>query len=246
MTRWRLFGARKTVGMKQALLFSLIVCLIALPRRAAMCADAQPDFIRWEKEISAFEQNDRTNPPPKNAVLFVGSSTIRRWKTLAEDFPGQRVLNRGFGGSQIADATHFAERIIFPYEPRMIFLRAGGNDLWAGKSPERVFADFKEFAARVRTRLPETEIVFISFSPSIARWEQTDKGKALNTLVEDYVRQTPHLRYIDTFTVPLGADGQVRPELFVTDKLHFNAAGYKLLAECVRPHLPVVDVRSQR
>jgi lysophospholipase L1-like esterase len=232
--------------MKQTLLFSLIACLIALPWRATICADAQSDFIRWENEISAFEQNDRTNPPPKNSVLFVGSSTIRRWKTLADDFPGQRVLNRGFGGSQIADATHFADRIIFPYEPRMIFLRAGGNDLWAGESLEQVFTDFKEFVAKVRTKLPETEIVFISFSPSIARWEQSDKGKALNSLIKDYIRVTPHLQYIETFTVPLGADGQPRPELFAPDKLHFNAAGYKLLAERVRPFLPVVDNKNRR
>ena len=98
------------------------------PPRVAQAAD----FEKWEKEIAAYEQADRTSPPPKGGLLFIGSSTIRLWKTLAQDFHQHRVINRGFGGSQIADSTHFAERIIFPYAPRMILLRAGGNDIHAG------------------------------------------------------------------------------------------------------------------
>jgi hypothetical protein len=196
------------------------------------------DFAKWEKEIAAYEQMDQTNPPPRGALVFIGSSTIRRWTTLAQDFPAQPVVNRGFGGSEIVDSTHFAGRIIFPYQLRMVFLRAGGNDLWAGKSVEQVFADFKEFIATVHAKLPETEIVFISLSPSLARWAQHDKEKAVNTLVAEYTKQTPHLKYIETYDIPLGADGKPRAELFVADKLHFNADGYKLLAERVRPYLP--------
>ena len=110
--------------------------LPSIPTRAA-------DFEKWEKEIAAYEQADRTSLPPKGGLLFIGSSTIRLWKTLAQDFPLHNVINRGFGGSQIVDSTHFAERIIFPYAPRMILLRAGGNDIHAGKSPELVFSDFR-------------------------------------------------------------------------------------------------------
>src|SRR5688572_3579536 len=91
---------------------------------------------RWEKEIAAYEAADRANPPAKGGIVFTGSSTIRRWTTLASDFPDHHVLNRGFGGSQIVDATHFAERIVIPYAPRMVVLRAGGNDIHAGKSAE--------------------------------------------------------------------------------------------------------------
>ena len=105
--------------------------------RSAIAA-GKHDCGKWEKEIAAFEQLDRTNPPPKGALLFIGSSTIRLWKTLAQDFPEHRVINRGFGGSEIVDAAHFAERIIFPYEPRMIFLRAGGNDIHAGRVQRNV------------------------------------------------------------------------------------------------------------
>lgn len=200
-------------------------------------AETHHNFAIWEKEISAYEHRDATNPPPRNAIEFTGSSTIARWKTLAWDFPGQPVFNRGFGGSEICDATHFADRIVFPYAPRKVFLRAGGNDLWAGKSPEQVFADFQEFAARVHAKLPAAEIIFISWSPSLARWREHESEKALNRMVADFVRSKPWLEYIETYDLPLGADGRPRPELFVADGLHFSAAGYRLLAERVRPYL---------
>ena len=196
------------------------------------------NFAKWEPEISAYERKDATNPPPKGCIVFIGSSTIARWKTLAQDFPDQPVVNRGFGGSELADSTHFADRLVFPYEPKMVFLRAGGNDLAAGKSVEQVFSDFKEFADKVHGRLPETKIVFISWSPSPYRWGQHEKEKRLNSLVAGYVASGPYLEYVETYDLPLGTNGLPRPELFVADQLHFNAAGYKLLAERVRPYLP--------
>lgn len=214
---------------------AIILTLIAL--HAGWCAETNHNFAKWEKEISAFEASDKTNPPPKGAVLFIGSSTIRLWKTLQQDYPSVKVINRGFGGSEIVDSTHFAERIIFPYEPSRIFFRAGGNDLWAGKSAEEVFDDFKDFVAKVRRKLPKTEIVFIGWNPTVARWSQVEKEKTLNSLVKEYVEHGERLAYIDTYSLPIGPDGKPRPELFMPDKLHFNAEGYKLLAARLRPYV---------
>ncbi len=210
--------------------------MVAMP--PAFCAETNHDFGKWEKEIAAIAQRDQTNPPPKGALLFIGSSTIRGWKTLAQDYPNHHVINCGFGGSEIADATHFAGRIVFPYEPKMVFLRAGGNDLHNGKSVEQVFADYRDFVAAVHSKLPVAEILFIGLSPSLARWDQHQKEKALNRLVEDYTKPRPHLKYIEDYDMVLGADGQPRAELFVKDRLHFNAEGYKLLVAKVRPFLP--------
>ena len=221
--------------MKPITFLSLAVSILVLLPTAATSAETNHNFAKWEKDITAFEKADATNPPPKGGVEFIGSSTIARWKTLAQDFPGQPVFNRGFGGSEIVDATHFAARVIIPYAPKMIVLRAGGNDLWAGKTPEQVFADFQEFTAVVHAKLPETEIVFLSLSPSLARWKQHEQEKEVNRLVKDFIGQTPHLKYLETYDLPLGADGQPRAELFVADKLHFNADGYQLLTERVRP-----------
>lgn len=223
-------------AMNRPSLLALFAVVFLLP--SVLRAEAPPNFAKWEKAITAFETADRANPPAKGAVLFVGASVFVRWKTLAEDFPEQRVLNRAFGGSQIADSTHFAERMIFPYEPRMILLRAGGNDIHSGKSADRVFADFKAFVAKIRSKFPETPIVFVSISPSPSRWAQAGTAKAANALIAAYIRETPNLQYVETYDMVLGADGKPRPELFVADQLHFTPAGYKLLTERVRPVLP--------
>jgi acetyl esterase/lipase/lysophospholipase L1-like esterase len=195
------------------------------------------DFSGWEKEIARMETVDQTNPPPKNAILFAGSSTIRLWKSLTQDFPGVPVINRGFGGSEIVDSTHFAERLILPHAPKQIFLRAGGNDLWAGKTPAEVFAEFKTFVATVHAKLPETEIVFMAWNNSPSRWAGAARENALNRLVADFAQGKPRVKFLDLASVSLDANGQPRPEIFVSDRLHFNAEGYRLLAERVRPHL---------
>ncbi len=223
------------------LLLALILAPInntqATKQPAQAAAKAQHDFARWEKDIAGFEQKDRTNHPPQKALLFIGSSTILFWKTLAEDLPNHKVINRGFGGSEIVDVTHFAERIIFPYKPKMVLLRSGGNDIFAGKSPEQVFADFKDFVAKIHSQLPKTDIVYIALSPSVARWDFAEKEKALNAMVLGFVKKTKHVKYLDAADISLGTNGKPRPELFIGDKLHFNAEGYKLLAARVRSYL---------
>ena len=220
--------------MKKTLpvIFALLTAAFTLPAQ-----NASHNFSKWEKDISDFEQRDVTNPPPKGCVIFIGSSTIARWKTLAADFPDLPVVNRGFGGSEIVDATHFAARVIFPYEPKTVVLRAGGNDLWASNSVEKIFADYQDFVATVHTKLPDAKIVFPSLSPSLARWSQHEKEKALNALIAEDMRGKSYLQYIETYDVPLGTNGLPRAELFVADKLHFNAEGYKLFTARIRPQL---------
>ena len=192
---------------------------------------------KWESEIAAFEAADRAKPPEKGGIVFVGSSSIRLWKTLAQDFPEQRVLNRGFGGSEIADATFFAERIVIPYAPRMVVLYAGGNDLNAGKSTEQVIANFKMFAAKIREKLPDTTIAYISIAGNPARWAQVEKVKTVNAAIEAWIGEQPRMKFINVFPHMLGADGLPKPEIFVEDKLHMNAAGYAIWKEVVGPFL---------
>jgi len=226
----------RTIAASTVMLCAHAVC--AQETKPAPAAAPADKFAKWEKEITAYEAADRAAPPPKGEVLFIGSSTIRLWKTLAQDFPDHRVINRGFGGSQIVDATHFAPRIVFPYEPRVIFLRSGGNDIHAGKSPEQVFADYLDFIKTVHAKLPQAEIIYIGLSPTIARIKEVEKGNTLNTLIKDHAAKNPRLKYIDCTDMTPGTDGKPRADLFVDDGLHFNAAGYKLLAERVRPFLP--------
>jgi lysophospholipase L1-like esterase len=195
------------------------------------------DYTKWEKEVAAYEAADRQNPPPRDGILFIGSSTIRLWRTLSEDFPHHKVINRGFGGTEIVDSTHFANRLIFPYEPKQIFLRAGGNDLHAGRTPREVAADFLNFVRTVHERLPKAEILYIALSPAPARWGEGDKARELNRLIREMALELPRVGFVDAYDISLTADGRARPELFVKDRLHFAPEGYKLLAERVRPFL---------
>jgi CubicO group peptidase (beta-lactamase class C family)/lysophospholipase L1-like esterase len=198
-------------------------------------------FDRWEPEIAAYEAADRASPPAKGGILFIGSSTIRLWTTLQQDFPQYRVINRGFGGSEIVDSTHFAERIIFPYEPKQIFLRAGGNDIHNGRSPEEVAADFAAFVKKIHERLPDTEIAYIGVNPAPVRWDENEKYQTLNGLIRELADSMPRVSYVDAYDFPLDPEGKARTELFVADRLHLNAFGYDLLAERVRPFLLETD-----
>jgi len=211
--------------------------VVAHVATSKLWAQTSSGSARFEAEIKAFEAADKTNPPPARAILFVGSSSVRLWKTLAQDFPDLKVINRGFGGSQIADSLAFADRIILPYKPRMVVLYAGDNDIAAGKSPDEVFADFKNLTEKIHAKLPRTRIAFISIKPSPSRWPLVDKIKTANRLVADHCREDKRLDYIDVFTPMLVADGTPRPELFVEDKLHLNAEGYSLWTRIIASHL---------
>jgi lysophospholipase L1-like esterase len=231
-------GRRQVMSpLPRVAMVATMAALAVWPRPAVQVQENAAAGSKWEFEIRAFEAADKTNPPPKGAILFVGSSSIRLWKTLAADFARHKVINRGFGGSQIEDSTALADRIIVPCRPKRVFLYAGDNDIAAGKSPERVCDDFKAFVVRVRAALPRVQIAFISIKPSPSRWHLVEKQKAANHLIERYCNSSGKVEYIDVFKPMLGADGKPRAELFLDDNLHLNAQGYQLWAALIRPHL---------
>jgi lysophospholipase L1-like esterase len=212
----------------------MIIAAVALC--AWLAGSARAAEPNWEKQIQAFEAADKTNPPPQGAVVFVGSSSIRLWTTLAQDFTEFPVVNRGFGGSQIADSVRYAERIVIAYKPKIVVLYAGGNDLTVGKTPAQVAADFEEFVTKVRAALPDTWIVYISVNPSKARWNQLDATQELNRRVAESVQGKPRLAFIDTHSKLLGPDGKYRDDL-LRDGLHLNAKGYELWCAIIKPEL---------
>lgn len=184
---------------------------------------------KWTAAIDKFTQADAAHPPAPGGVVFVGSSSIVKWTSLAKDFPGENVIQRGFGGSELADSAFYADRIVIPYRPRAVVVYAGDNDLNAGKTPEKVFSDFKEFVAKVHAALPQTRIVFIGIKPSPSRWKIHDKGERANALIAAECAKDPQrLRFVDVWKPMLDAKGQPRPELFVADMLHMNPAGYAI------------------
>jgi len=191
---------------------------------------------RWQKDIATFQAMDVTNRPPTDCVVFVGSSSIRLWKTLAQDFPGLPVVNRGFGGSQLADSVKYAEEIITPYHPRQVVIYAGGNDINAGKAPELVFGDFVALVKKIHAQAPQAKIAYISSAPNPARWAQVEKVRKLNSLIGNYCRRHG-CTFIDVFPLMLGADGLPKPDIYVADRLHMNTNGYAIWRQAVGPHL---------
>ena len=221
---------------------SLAVLCLALclsPAWEASAADtkaSKPNFEKWEASIQKFESQDKTSPQPRGANLFVGSSSIRMWK-LDQSFPKFKTINRGFGGSEIADSIHFADRIILKHQPAVVLLYAGDNDISHGKSAKTVTADFRKFVSVVRKELPDTRIAFIAIKPSIKRWNLAGEIREANKTIAAICAADKQMDYVDIFEPMLGKDGKPSPELFLKDGLHLNEQGYKIWADAIRPLL---------
>lgn len=211
------------------LLLLFVACQIAP-------AVAEDPSARWEPAIRAFEKQDAEHPPPKNGVLFVGSSSIRVWD-LNESFPEKGYINRGFGGSQIADSIAFLDRLVINHEPRVVLMYAGDNDIAAGKTPEAVASDFETFQKKLHAKLPKTRIMYIAIKPSLKRWNLYPQMAEANRLIAEHCDSDERLTYLDIVTPMLGDDGKPIPDLFREDGLHLNRKGYEVWTGVVSKHL---------
>ncbi len=193
----------------------------------------------FESEIEAFEKADRVNPPQPGLIVFTGSSSIRLWSTLTQDMKPLNVLNRGFGGSHIAEVNHYANRIVLPYRPGAVVFYAGDNDLAASppKTPEQVCDDFKKFVQIIHRQLPETQIYFVSIKPSIQRWNLWPNFQKANELIRKYVAATSNVEFIDVTYAMLDEQGKPRADIFREDGLHLNAKGYAIWTSIIKPRL---------
>ncbi len=193
-------------------------------------------------EIDEFWELDKKQLPPKNAVLFLGSSSVKLWDTLEQDFAEIPVINRGFGGSLIEESTRYADRIIFPYAPKMIVMFAGTNDLaYGGKNPQQVLQEYVDFVAKVREKLPDVRIVYFSISPTVQRWNLEANILETNYLIEKYCFENnsplQKLNFVGTHSILLTPDNQPPASLLREDGLHLNAAGYKEFLSFVKPRV---------
>jgi len=219
--------------MKSVILLRLCAALVCVASALGQQAPKQ----RFEKEIAAFEAADKTNPPLPGGIVFTGASGIRMWRSLAEDFPGLPVINRGFGGSYTYELTDYADRIIIPLKPAVVALQPGSNDLTIGKTPEQVLANFQTFVTKVRGALPDVRIVYLGINPSPKRWEIRDAQQRENTLIRDFTGKQKNLAFVDLWTSCIGPDGQPLPEFYIADRLHPTRKAYQLRAPIIRPYL---------
>ena len=192
----------------------------------------------FEKEIQTFETRDRQTPPPADAILFTGSSSIRFWTDLPAYFPGKVVLNRGFGGSQLSDVRHFADRVIVRYHPRQIVLYAGENDIATGRQTARqTCARFVDVFRHVRKKLPNTTFTYIAIKLSPSRRQFWPAMNDANRRISRFLATRPNAQFVDIRPVMLDPGGQPLGALFKPDSLHMNQKGYERWAPVLQPFL---------
>jgi lysophospholipase L1-like esterase len=201
---------------------------------AADCV-AQP----FAEDIQAFKKQDAINPPPANAILFVGSSSFTKWKDVSSYFPGYTIINRGFGGSTLPDVIRYTNDIIIPYHPKQVVIYCGDNDLASSDNitADSVFERFKILFEAIRSGLPGENIVYVSIKPSPSRARLRQKMEQANLLIQTYLSINNHAAFVDVFHKMLNADGSVMTDIFIEDNLHMNAKGYAIWKKAIEPYL---------
>ncbi len=191
---------------------------------------------RWENDIRKFETAAEASPPPENALLFLGSSSIRMWK-LENNFPKARTINRGFGGSTIADSIHYFDRLVVPLQPKAILFYAGDNDVARGMNAEEVAADFQTFAGLVKEKLPGTPLIYIAIKPSVARWDMWPTMKDANDRIAAWCAENEGFYFADIGAAMLADAEAGQPpsdSLFLKDGLHMTQDGYDRWAKVLK------------
>jgi lysophospholipase L1-like esterase len=211
--------------------------ILALAFALAGAAQTYDRAKLWDAEIDSLTAIDLKQTPPQNAVLFVGSSSLRLWRNLRSDFPNIDFINRAFGGSRLEDVNYFFDRVVAPYNPKTIVLYAGDNDLNDGLAPDRVLKDFRKFAKLVRAKFPKAKILFISIKPSPSRWKLAETVRKTNELIKTEIGADKNARFVDVWTPMLGPNGEPKPEIFLEDKLHMNEKGYAIWREVLAKYL---------
>lgn len=190
------------------------------------------------KEIQTFKQQDAAQMPPKQAILFVGSSSFKRWKNMQEMFPDQQIINRGFGGSNLLDLQRYLGDIVFPYDPKQIVIYSGENDIASDTvSAQDVLQRFEVVFTAIRQEMPHVTITFVSIKPSPSRIKYMPVVEEANALIKNYLQQKQQTSYVEVYQPMLTVDGRPRPDIFISDSLHMNQNGYRIWHKAIEPHL---------
>lgn len=219
-----------TISPMKNLLFLSLLFLILSPDSFAQ------DPGRFSDQVRQITQ-DYPTQDFQASVVFTGSSTIRMWKSLQEDFPGVKIVNSGFGGSQASDLLHYLDELVLDYEPEKVFIYEGDNDLAAGKTIEEIIETYNLIVSQIHLERPQTEIILISPKPSVARWELADKYRELNAALKKYARGERKVSYADLWNPMLNANNTPMEDIFLEDNLHMNAKGYSIWAKQIKKFL---------
>lgn len=197
-------------------------------------AQDKPPF--WE-DVQTIKAYDRIYAPPKDPILFIGSSSIRLWVDFAKTFKEYTVLNRGIGGAVTNDTDRYLDDLVFPYHPKQIVIYVGENDLAKSPDVETAVSDFKKLYTHLRAGLPEVPVIYLAIKGSPSREKSFASVIRANSLIQEYLKTQKNVVYLDVFKPLLDAQGKMQPQLFKEDMLHMNASGYKIWNKLLIPHL---------
>jgi lysophospholipase L1-like esterase len=216
----------------------LVIIIITFNLQSYGQVAEYPGPERFEEAIQKFEAEDRDNPPPTGAIVCTGSSSMRGWhENIKEDLAPLTLIPRGFGGSNMNDALHYAERIMIKYAPRAIVLYEGDNDIAQKIPPQNVVGTFRLFVNKIHSKLPDCRIYVLSVKPSISRWSMWPAMKETNRLLKEECLKKELLTFVDVASPMLNDEGEPVRDLFLEDNLHMNRKGYILWRDILRPVL---------
>jgi lysophospholipase L1-like esterase len=194
-------------------------------------------MIWYENEVKRVEQEkNRLLYPPK--TIFYGSSSMRLWKTLYDDFKTLSPINLGFGGSTLAACVWFFNRIMDSLQPDQIIVYAGDNDLGDGRNPEEVYIFFEQLLVCMQRSFPNIPLTYISIKPSLRRKNIIDQIRYTNGLIKKTIESSdPNYHFINVFDKMIDSAGNPQPDLYDPDGLHLSGKGYALWKDIVLTHI---------
>ena len=221
--------------MKKYLVYIIIAIAIGIPG-SNVWGQSSPPFYG---EIQGFKKQDSIQFPPKNAILFVGSSSFRMWRNVQQDFPKYTIINRGFGGSSLPDVIRYADDIIFPYHPKQIIIYCGENDIASSDTitADVVYNRFRKLFQLIRVKMPDVPVAFVSMKPSPSRERFLQTMQEGNNKIKSYLQQQKNAVYIDVYHKMLQENGSPMTDIFLGDNLHMNAKGYAIWTKIIGPYL---------
>jgi len=228
------------------LLAQLLVVLLAMLTAPMVLAQRDIDPTRWEEAMQRFDEQDRVSPPPENAIVLTGSSSIARWneQSVAALAP-LTVIPRGFGGSVMEDVLYHLDRVALRYAPRAILIYEGDNDTAFGIAEETILGQFQEVVDRIHAELPETRIYVLSVKPSVSRLGVWDAAQRVSAGYREVASNDPLVHYVDVATPFLWEDGTVMDDIFVADNLHLNDMGNLIWGAAIRAALMPLEARHE-
>ena len=218
--------------MKKPVLINILFLLLG----SGVFAQTAPAF--W-KDVTAFKKVDSAQKPAPHSILFIGSSSFTRWTDVADYFPGYTITNRAFGGSTLPDVIRYFYEVIVPYQPKQIFIYCGENDLAYSESvtADEVLRRFKTLYAMIRVYFPDITVDFVSIKPSPSREKIQERVKAANAKIKAFLAKEKKAAFINVYDAMLDANGKMREELYVQDRLHMKPEGYKIWQRIFLPYM---------